>query len=383
MATKSLFAMTLLLVGSQSLTACTIVDATDNADAGGRDQDAAPNDDTTNDDTTNDDTTNESDDTDGEDEDSGAASDDTNQSDDTDGEDGGTPTTSDTEDEGDAGDGEAPGEDAGGEETSDSQDGGASTGDTVLKHGSITLNQTAITAGEVQVVTGSASAGFSISTFDATTDAPIVDSNCDTTTVGSCSLLECDLFTGDAGAGDDSNGSSRTVGAGTIKITGLLEDLELEFDNTSGYQPAIGTSRWWSGGEEVTASAPGTDDVPEFSIGLNAPAAVSLTSPTISLLEALNVSRSDGIELVWEGGETGTVTLQVIDSTATASRMITCSVDADSGGVVVDGSLLEDFSDAGALTLTSVGTTAKTVDDWSLTFSANAVIASSQVAFEE
>lgn len=360
MHTKSLFALTVLLLGAPSLTACTIeVSDGDDTETSGRDAS------TTKDNTSKGDTRND-----------GGAS---GETDDTlVVEDGGSDRSNETtasDDgeqtvEGDAGDDN---------DTTNPADGGGS-GYESFKSGSISLMQMSLSVGGTEIITATASAGFGITTF-ASGERPNVDIPCETTTVGNCTLLECETSESDAGGGEGQSTYTK-VSAGTVKITGLSEDLQLKDDGKGTYTPVSGTSRLWSGGEKLVASAPGGGEVPEFSIELDAPSSITVTSPALELGEALNASRSSDLELEWQDGEEGEVTVYVIDVDDT-TRTISCTVPADAGGVVIDESLLSDFGDEGALSVTLTSATTKVVDGWSLSFSAGDPVVSAEIAFED
>lgn len=365
MHTKSLIALTLFLVGAPSLTACTIVTASDGDDAG-----AGGGDDTKDDTTSKGGTSDQND--------GGANSDKTDDT--ANDEDGGASDASDqttaSDDDSDGGDRTAEG-DAGEETTNPPEEDGGMDG--VFKGGSVSLMQMSLSVGGTEITTATASAGFGITAFDGSNGSPDVDTPCETTTVGKCTLMECEAI-GDAGAGQGQSTYTK-ASAGNVKITGLSADVEL-VDNSGTYAAVSGTSRWWNGGEKLVASAPGGDEVPKFSLELEAPALITMTSPSVELGEAVSMSRSTDFEVAWEDGEEGDVTLYVIDADD-ANRSISCTVPADAGGVVIDESLLSDFSDEGALTVTLSSATSKVVDGWTLSFSAGVPVVSAEIAFED
>jgi hypothetical protein len=377
MHTKSLVALTFLFVGANHLTACTVVDETNDTDTTGE-QDAAPSDD----DTTNggksdagndDDTTNEPGTTDadasGESNDTSAAGDagagdSTDDTDDTD------DTDSTDDDETSDGDGGAP-------DTTDPDE--PDDGDQVHKSGTVTLTQTVLSLEGLEIVTSSASAGFSVVTFNNSDEDPTAGA-CESTTVGSCVLTVCE--TGDDSDSDEDPDYSLVYSsAGAVEITGLDEDVTL-VDNNGTYESKIALARWWSGGEELVASAPGSADVPKFSVNLVAPSSVTVTSPELGTDE-LSVSRSADLEVTWSDGENGTVSVSVIGGDDSLSRMIACSAPASADGIVVDASLLSDFPAEAVASVSITQSSTKTVDDWSLLFSAAQTVATGALAFED
>lgn len=410
MQAKSLFVFAILLVASPSMYACTVTDGADesddNADSGVSDESADDNssDDTTDegDDTADegDDTTTEGDDTADEGDDTADESDETATTD----EDGGTDAP-----EGDGGDVTEPEEgdggavdsdggdetteegDGGSDETTEEGDGGgeepegdaaAPSGDTI-KSGSVGLSQLIFSVLDVETVSANANAGFSITTYD----GPFPDQAalpCVVTTEGSCSLSVCD-FSDQEPAPEGPGSTSKAVSAGDVTITGLSEEVVLSSDDNGSYTAASGTSRYWEGGETVVVSAPGSDDVPEFSIELTAPSDVSITDPEITLGVPVGVSRAEPFEVAWSEGDDGTISVSLIDGAndAELTRMITCTVPASAGGVTVDESLLEGFSDDGAISVSISAAAAATVEDWSLSVSASGTLASGTVAFTD
>lgn len=384
MQTKSLLAMTLLLVGTQHLTACTIVTASDDADEG----DAA----TSNDDTTSDETTDKGDSGESEVDGGVTTSDDDTTSDNhtaddtdaTNSEDGGTETSTDDtngEDDSDASEG-----DAGDETTTDPNQGddAGSVGGNVYKNGSVNLQQSVTTVSSVSIVTSSASASFGISTFGSTGEQPLVDLPCETKTVGACTLSECEFGDDSEPQPEDPEYSFEQVSAGSIKITGTTADLTLTAGNDKTYTPVTATERWWEGGETLVVQAPGSDDVPAFELELAAPSAVELTAPELSLLQPVSASRAEDFEILWDNGAEGTVSITIADADSEpVARSISCTVDADSGGITVDASLLENFSDEALVSVTVGNTTTKTVEGWALAFTASSSAGSGMVEFED
>lgn len=391
MHTKSLFAMTLLLVGSQSLSACTIVDASDDPAEGEHDA-ATANEDTTEDETSNDTAATENDA-------SAQSSNDTDEADDADetstNEDAGTTDSSDdtthSEGEEDGGsEGEAPEGDGGDTDTTDSEGEDTSPDEgTVYKNGSIGITQSILGAAGFEIVSASATASFAISTFEATPTQPVVELPCETTTVGDCTLRVCELD-GDSEPEPevDSGYSSESVSAGSVKITGVTEDITLTANSDGEYTSAQAQgSRWFSGGETFIASAPGSDAVPAFSIELTAPSALTVTAPELSLTTPVNASRSADFEVVWSDADEGNIALSMTDASETdvdaTVRQITCSVPASAGSVVIDASLLSGFGDSAMVNATIADSVTMTVEDWSLAFSVSSTAASGLVELED
>lgn len=408
MQAKSLFVFAILLAASPSMFACTVTDGADEetddtVDAG--DSDDA--DDSSSDDTTDegDDTADEGDDTADEGDDTADEGDDTDETATSD-EDGGTeqPEADSGSDvtepeEGDGGavdsdGGDEPTEegDGGSDETTEEGDGGgeepegdaeAPSGNT-FKSGTIGLTQMSIKVLDAEIVTSGANAGFSITTYD----GPLPNQAalpCEVTTEGSCSLSVCD-FSGQEPAPEQPSSTTKAVSAGDVTITGLSEEVVLSSDDMGSYTPASAMARYWEGGETVVASAPGSDEVPAFSVELTAPSAVSLTAPELDPLGSpLSVSRAEPFEVAWTDGADGTITVMLTDAAndEELSRMITCIVPTSEGGVTIHDSLLADFGDEGAISASISATGNTTVEDWSLSISASATLAAGSVEFTD
>lgn len=256
--------------------------------------------------------------------------------------------------------------------------GDAPSGDTV-KSGVIALSQQSLSVLDQVVTSTTAFASFSIFTPGSSSADPDA-LPCEVETVGSCTLSVCD--TSDVSQDPPASGTSMQVSAGDVTIDGLAQELVLSSEASGNYTPVTGMTALWEGGETVTASAPGSADVPEFSLEVSAPSDVSLTAPELDLLTPLAVSRSADLEFTWSEGEDGTVTVMISESMGDdVSRSISCSVAATEGSVSVDASLLEDFTGQGALSavITAAGQT--TVDDWAISISASSSLASGLVEF--
>jgi hypothetical protein len=300
---------------------------------------------------------------------------------------GGDPTSPDAEDAAtdDATDDENTDADGGPDEATDDPteqgDAAAPVGGT-FKTGTISLSQQSLVVLDQEIVTAAAGAGFSIVTQGS---APPAGGNlpCESETVGSCTLQVCDLTDTDNNP-DPSPGTIVQVSAGDIGVTGLSQEITLSSDDSGNYAPMTGMVKFWEGGETVTASAAGSDDVPEFSIELVAPSAVSWTSPELSIAAATTISRGSAFEAAWTEGAEGTITVMLSDAASDdVSRSVTCVLAVSEGGVTIDEALLSGFSDEGFMSASVATSATKTVEDWSMTIAASGTIATGQVAFTD
>ena len=344
-------------------------------EAGVDDSDDDSDDDTDDSDDDSDDDTDDSDDDTDDSDDAEAGADDSDDDDaDDDGADAGD-VLSDAGAEGDAeapteGDAEAPVEgDAEAPTEGDAEapvegEGGSGDGETMeVKSGIISLDQsTLVIAGLPDpIVSGTASGVFSISQV-----ATAGENECETTTVDSCTMVVCPITEADGAAGDP----PVIVGAGDITFSGLSTNPEMSYDETTGRYASMPLTEYlWTESVEVTVEASGSDDVPAFSMDLVLPDPFTLTAPEAEAAGGYALSRSESLEVTWDGGGEGMVSVSMGGDTDEQRVAISCFAPSADGGVTVDSSLIAELPDAGFFSASASASASSDVgDDWLVTF---------------
>jgi hypothetical protein len=195
--------------------------------------------------------------------------------------------------------------------------GGAGGGSTIVKGGAISLSQSGLVIAGVTYYSSSASAAFYTATVTGS-------SNCTTTTLGGCTVTEC-IIPADAGTATPVPPES----AGDITLTGpslKLADggvVTLKFSD-AGYSAAATSTKFWAGGDTLTATAVGAT-VPAFtSQHVTAPTDLTLTAPTCASFACGAFSRTADLPVTWTGGTASAVTVMLSSTSAAKSVLVLC-----------------------------------------------------------
>jgi hypothetical protein len=272
-------------------------------------------------------------------------------------------------DDGSVGDGAAPDGNADlsaglgdGGSTPDGMGGGADLAggvvtDTNGKRGGVTLYSNDYTLGATHYLNGSANAGFNV------ISGAYVETCPSATQFGDCLLLDgCSTSGG--------TGTYTPESAGTITITGAATSpITLTPNGSNAYAPfAVMSSTLWSGGETLAISAAG-GTVPAFSTSIVAPAAFSLTAPTVTA-GALTISLSSDSVITWTGGG-GTVHL-ILELSPNKIPRLDCTFPASTGSGTISkaalAGVISGTTGTFALGVSELKTFA--VSDWTVSVSA-------------
>lgn len=95
--------------------------------------------------------------------------------------------------------------------------------------------------------------------------------------------------------------------AGDIRIEGGAAPIDIVRSGTSFYDSVTTDTRLWDGGAALTITAAGGADIDPFSVSVEAPATIQVTSPTLNLGGAppIDVDRSADLTVTWMAGTGG------------------------------------------------------------------------------
>ncbi len=252
----------------------------------------------------------------------------------------------------------------GGEAETDTAEGdGGSGGGGEVKTGSISLTQSVLVVAALPdpIVSASITGAF---TMTSTTEQAEID--CESTTVDSCTMTVCAIPDGNGGSS-----TSVTVSAGDITVSGLRSTPAVAYNEATGIYSSTPTADYlWDESVEATVEATGSDDVPAFSMDLTLPDLITVTAPEADALSNFAISRSSDLDVEWEGGGEGMVSVSLSGATNDETIAISCVVPSDEGGVSVDASLLEPLPDTGAMSISATASATSDIgDDWMISFS--------------
>jgi hypothetical protein len=217
---------------------------------------------------------------------------------------------------------------------------------------------------------GSASAAFSTSTFSGST-------NCTTSTVGDCQVIDCPPGNSDAGSSFTGDGGTGAMldSAGDITIAGSLVDggITLTYANGLYHSSAPLTGRYFNGGATLTVSAAGAT-VPAFSgKSVTAPGDITITAPTCATSMCGTISASSDFNVTWTGTATTVRTTVISSKSGAGSATLFCNF-ASSPGTIGAAAMSKLRSGSGAtnfISVVPVGTTTFNAGDYSVTFTAS------------
>ena len=111
---------------------------------------------------------------------------------------------------------------------------------------------------------------------------------------GTCRLWQCneDAYT--------SLPSVAVLDAGTLGVTGVNRELAFERDEKGAYRVSdFDGTPLWNGGETLTATIGGSNDVPATTLSITAPPQLLVTAPTVSE-EGLAIDLSSDFSVTWQ-----------------------------------------------------------------------------------
>ncbi len=172
-------------------------------------------------------------------------------------------------------------------------------------------------------------------------------SSCETTTIGSCYVTECE--------GGELTREPAIPDAGTIQIrsTGDFTADFLAAGNGEYTATALGGPL--AGGETITITAEG-GGVPAFTHTMEYPLVMMLTDPVFDDVQTeYAVSRAFDLPLAWDRGFEG-LKFQVQSQSPGANRVLACSFPAETGAGTIDSDLLRMLDQGTQLLLLGVET---------------------------
>jgi len=234
----------------------------------------------------------------------------------------GSPGPSPTIDAGSSGGDDGGGEPIGGDDGGIASGGGGDAG-TIARQGQITLQSQSDTyAGAVY------QEGFVAAAFDVVWTAP-GPSGCTRQSFGDCTVTLCDSTR-------KPQSGATEVSAGVVSVGGGLQPAQLTDSPPGNYSTlSFSDGAFFRGGELLTASATGAV-VPPFTLSVQDPSAVTVTSTTAPQGQMWHIPRSAPLTLDWIGATAGSV---VVVLTATnnldQSNTVRCSFSGqDSSGQI-------------------------------------------------
>lgn len=200
---------------------------------------------------------------------------------------------------------------------------------------------------------------------------------CPTTTVGSCTVVECVRDGVPGGSGEE----PEYVSAGAISLEGTVSPVTSTFDADLSYQTPIPgdlarADHPFAAGAPLRLSATGAD-VPAFEVTVEAPARVAVTSPVLE--DGLVVPRDEDFTVTWEPGP-GRGDLHVtfssrdpLDQPDGRHVQVFCWVDVAAGTLTVPGDALARLpaqpEEGGSLFVLSRTAEETVAGDWRVTAS--------------
>lgn len=227
------------------------------------------------------------------------------------------------------GDGDAGGE-IGGQGASAGAAGGTAgatgAGGRPAKTGNVTLLQSADPTGSIRDFLATAS-------FHLPSDSPSLTDLCTVTNLGACSLFEaCAPYT--------QGPAPRNVLAGSIVISGLAQNVSLS-EGGAGYYSNSSAVPLWTTSQLATVVATGSADVPAFSLSLQVPNPIKVSTPLLHAGSTYTISRKSDLKVTWTGGVEGYVNVRITGqgSPGTAPE-IRCGVAASAATLSVPAALM-------------------------------------------
>lgn len=222
--------------------------------------------------------------------------------------------------------------------------------------------------GATTIIASGAAATYSVVTTPS--------SGCPTTTAGACQLYTA----------CSTSGSSTTVSAGTVTVTGLATSPFTlgTVAQTGGYVSTAYTSYLWTTAVPATVTVGGSANVPAYDMTINTPNPITLTAPVASNSGPSGPSyifpKSSDLVVTWTGGVQGLVVIGV-SSTGTPGQTVSCSVAASVGTVTIPASLLSGLGTTGGFSASVSTSATKMVNDWLMEFQATTGAAVGTVTF--
>lgn len=174
--------------------------------------------------------------------------------------------------------------------------------------------------------------------------------------------------------------------AGEVVITGLDEELPLPFQsNVVGYMSAAFQRLLWTSSLTATVSVEGSADVPAYEMDLVLPNPIQVTSPAAESDGNYSISRGSALNVVWNGGAEGFVTVSVSSDAAEDGDevAIQCIVDASEGELSVPESFMAKLGESGGFGAGVTTVALEEVEDWTMQFQSTSLLSVGTATFTD
>ncbi|MBK8171017.1 MAG: hypothetical protein IPK60_11830 [Sandaracinaceae bacterium] len=158
--------------------------------------------------------------------------------------------------------------------------------------------------------------------------------------------------------------------SGDITVSGIASPLLL-FPNVEHiYNIFRATTALWEGGETITISSVGNDDVgqvPPFSTALAAPSEVMITMPALSSSAAVIINRAEDFHVAWTGSSAGELVVEIAN-VDTGIQSLNCRFPVIAGSATVPAAALSSLAATTSATLQirTEDSDLLFVDDWEI-----------------
>src|SRR5690606_7467413 len=93
-------------------------------------------------------------------------------------------------------------------------------------------------------------------------------------------------------------------------------------------------------------------------------------APVADIASNFEISRASDLDVEWDGGGEGMVSVSLSGVTDEEATTVSCMVPSADGSVTVDASLLEALPDTGAMSVSATASATSDIgDDWMVSFS--------------
>lgn len=208
-------------------------------------------------------------------------------------------------------------------------------------------------------------------------DYTFAERECETTTLGSCTFIDCPGPNSDAGG---------NLSAGELSLSGFSRDLPLTRLDAGGYIGPYVSELLWTESQTVSVAGTGSADVPAFDVSLELPGLVQFDLPSTEELGTSGyvISRATDWELRWTGRGVGRIEALLASSTpAGTSKSLSCMANTANGTLTVPRSLMAKLDGNSQLLARALNIQDETVGEWSFQFIASTNDATAAVTFED